>query len=460
MGRKFFKQRYTDRHLDTMAVSGTQTGSRSFFTRDSFSTSVFAATWLNPVAAGRAPQNSYVPGKAATRADSILYTDLKIPTYSKILSAQMYLTHSIAPSANHTFRTLDIAIYPDLQSRDVDKWRGRKGGQDDYVWVRTQLSNNERVTTVNNNAGNFWVKIQEGATIRAQTNVAAAAVATQGAMQIGREQIDKYTNLSSEFIQACGNVVQIESSSAIADTVIFRLRKAGGFTSPPHYIVAKVYEYDVATRTIGALRATSDSFDASTLTTSATAEATFTFTSVFSVTANEYVFVTVEPLTEWARLALGQGNGYVIAGFMPSLKNSDTGANPAGSEEVMWSQPTVGGNQSVYFQFDQVPALYSGVVGRVFECYPYQRSVGVCPFRTMPSAAGEVSILDFPSNLLRALENYNRDKDIAHDIQGVMWFLSSAGAAGDNQGLLTWSTATTATIGVNVVYRSTRTFIT
>ena len=453
MPKKFFKQRYTDRDLDT--ISGVnQSGSRSFFFRDSFNTSTFSATWLDPAGAGRAPVNSSIPGKAPTRGDSVLFTDLQIPTYSKILGAQIHLTHSIVPSANHTFVGLDVAIFPDLQSRDVDKWRGKKGR--DYAWIRNQQRNNDRVTQIANDAGNFWAKIQEGVTIRAQTNVAAAAAATQGAMQIGRNRIDKYTGLTSPAIEALGQVVQIEASSAACDSVLMRIRRSGTFLASVN-IVAKVYSYDAVARSIGALRATSDPVDASVMTTSATVETTFSFPGLFSVTLNEYVFVSVEPETRWL-LFPDEGNGFCIGGFLPSLKNTDTGANAAGSEEVMWCKPKPGGNQAAYFQFDQVPVLYSGTSGKVLECTPYQGAIGTCLFRDRPTAAGEVSILDLKPNVLRALENYNRDKAIYQDVQGVMWYLASASTTG-NQGTLTWSNETTAVTGLTVVYRSTRTFV-
>lgn len=455
MPTKFFKQRYTDRDLDT--ISGVnQSGSRSFFFRGSFNTSVFSATWNDPATAGRAPVNSFVGGKAPARGDSILFTDFQIPTHSKILGGHLHLTHSIAPSANHSFVSLDVAIFPDLQNLDTDKWRGKRGR--DYAWIRNQQRNNERVTQINNDAGNFWAKIQEGVTIRAQTNVAAAAAATQGAMQIGRNRTDKYTGLISPALEALGQVVQIEASSAACDSVLMRIRRSGTFLASVN-IVAKVYSYDITTRSIGALRATSDPVDASVMTTSTTVETTFSFPGLFSVTLNEYVFVSVEPETRWL-LFPDEGNGFCIGGFLPSLKNTDTGANAAGSEEVMWCKPKPGGNQAAYFQFDQIPVLYSGASGRVLECTPYQGAIGECFFKDKPSAAGEVSILPLKSNVLKALENYNRDKAIFQDVQGVMWYLSSAGTGAANGGTLTWSNETTAVTGLTVVYRSTRTFIT
>lgn len=457
MPSKFFKQRFTDRFLD-IADLGNQAGAKSFQFRGQFSTSIQSATWLNPGAAGRAPTQTYVGGKTPTRGDSILLTDFDIPTYSKILGAQMYLTHSAAPSANHTFTGLTIALYPDLQSRDVDKWRGRKGS--DHVWIRNQRLNNDRVTQIDNDAGNFWVKIQEGATIRAQTASAAAAVATQGAMNIGQNRNDEPTGVEGTYNVAFGQVVQIEASSSLIDRVLLRVRRQGSYTGSVN-VVAKIYDYDVVTRTIGALRATSNAVDASTLTTSTTTETTFTFGSSVTVTLNEYVFVSMEAETDWGTIS-SRGNGFVIAGFVASLDNANTGANPAGSEEVMWCKTTPGGNLGAYFQIDQTPCLYSGTSGKVFECYPYQRIAEESYFRTRPTVINEVSILDLPPRLLRAIENYNRDKEIDHDVKGVMWYLATALGSGgvSNQGTLTWSTSPTATTGVRIYYRSTRTFIT
>lgn len=449
MPRKFFPQRKTNRFLDTMVPSSGEVGSNSFIQRGSFNTAVPDAVWIDVHAAGRAPSNAAGGGKITTRSDSVLWTDLEIPTHSKILGGYVAVTLSANASAGHTINALDLAIFPDRSDSDFDLWRGVRN-VNDYVWRRQGQGNALRATNIVTNGANFWFKLRESTTIRAQTSVAVAGVVTQGAVQFGRVRTDKATNVSNVSVEAFGNVVQVDSSGTI-DNALIRVQRVGTYGASVN-VVCKVYEYDAVNRAIGALRATSDAVDAAGITTSSTTETTFTFTSTFAITTNEYLLVTVEPQTTW-NLSLSQ---YLQGLYMLAMDNSSSGTNAAGSEEIMWWKTQRFGNASAYLQANEIPALYSGASGVVKECVPYQGVISNTRFRSSPLTANQVCFLDLNPQMLRAIENYNRDRQAYVD-RGLMWFLAT-GANG--LGTLTWSNAATATTGVFLYYRSTRTFIT
>lgn len=453
MPHKFFQQRYSGRYLDT--ISGfSDAGSNSFFTTASrtAATNPPATEW-DYTSASVAPSVSATGGKVSLRKDCALITDFKIPTASKILGGYIALTVSSIAVA---YSSLDIAFYPENTPSDVLRYRGAKSNSG-FAWSHVPIPPDGVIAGISPNwrATNFWFKLNDSVpTVLAQTSCAAAAAATQGSCIFGRMVTDAFVGTTSNYRNGYGNAVQIDSSGSV-QTVLTRVGRSGTFGGTVN-LVCNVYEYDSNTRSIGALRATSAVVDASTITTSgATTETTFTFGSSFSVTAGEYVFVSIEPQTNFNT----SDTAYLISYFPLGYADGASGDNSSTSEELAWYLVRPTGNAMDNLSNGTFPVLYSGTSGTTIYWRPYLNVVDTLRFVKPPSGtAGEVVIMPLSMKLLRALEQYNRDKRIYYGDGAGLWISINVG--NNAGGAINFSNAITAVNGIYLNYRSTRTFIT
>lgn len=456
MPAKLFKPRYTNRPLDTINLSANAKPSMSFSRRLGEVSLGFNTTFFDYSGSTATPTNSYNDAlKSEERIDSILYTDLFVPRSSKILGGWIQLVTKSATGTENPFPGLDVALYSDLTGKsDQHNWRGIKPTRTSagYAWRHVAVDARDNSGTVAYNAANYWFKIRSTAPpLQAGiTSSAAAAVATTGLCPIGKHVTDEASSAVMPFVNAYGNVVLIESSSSTINNVLTRCSRSGTFTEDVN-IVCKVYGYNATTRTIGALRATSNPVAASTILLSATAETSFTF-STFSVTAGEYVFISIEPQTGWKSVNTAFLNGR----FFQSSSNSDTGANAAGSEEIMWWQPRDTGNRIPYFFIYTAPLLYTGLTGTTIEDRPYYNVIERLNF-DVPPATGSVGTthrLMLTERMMRTLEAYIYEHS---DMGGIQIYL----ATGDNNNFsVVWDSSITMQNGLYLVYRNQRTFIT
>ena len=458
MPAKLFRQRFANRELDAISVSASVKVALSFHLRANEVTPGIDPAFLNYAAGtGTLPSNTYSDElKAENRADSILFTDLHVPKSSRILGGWIQLVTAEVPGGTEApFPGLDVALYPELTPvSDQHNWRGITPTKSSpiYEWRHVQLNSRDRVNALAHNASNFWFKIRSTLppATGGQTASADAAVATTGLCAIGRNVADERSGNRLAFNNAYGNVLQIENSVATINNVLARVSRSGTFATAVN-VVCRVYNYDAVNRKIGSLRATSSAVSAGGITTSATLETSFAFTA-FAVTAGEYLFLAIEPQTSWPTGNTGALNGR----FLATASNSTSGANPAGSEEIIWWQPRNTGNRIPYFSVFDPPLLYSGITGVTVEDRPYQNVIERLNFDRLPMA-GDVNTvhrLFLTERMMRALEAYNYGHN---DVGGVQIYL---GTGDNNNYAVNWNPSVTVMNGLYVVYRSTRTFIT
>lgn len=451
MPARLFRQRSINRRFDRLDT-GTNSGAYSFHNRNTRISPESAAV-IN-ILANRQPLTRYdISGKTVDREDAILYTDFDIPSYSKIIGGYLQMTSAASSSGNLV--NLHLAVYPQKPNGQyIDLWRGAPPeGRSKYKWIHVPTAQRAGVNTTSYEADNMWVKIYEGANIRAQTSIAAAGAAVSNADRVGSFNPDRDdTTLRGATHEAVGQVVQIEVSSSAITSIGFKVRKQGVIDLGN--VVLRVYNYDANTHTIGGLRATSDPIDSFSIpSTTPQPEVSFTFTTTFPVTANEYVLVTLEPETTWKTVF----DGFLSPGKRATYNTALSGANPAGSKEIMWKKVLDIGNSTIFFGTDEMPCLYTGETGLTIEDTPYQSVIDISSVIGGPiTTVNQVAKFPIGPKMLRALERYVRDPDV-DQINGLQWYL---GAGTSNTGTINWSIDRVQTTGLYLAYRSTRTFIT
>lgn len=458
---KLQQQRLKHRRLDTQTDNITFGRSGSFTGRLFQDPAAMDGSWYN-IASGTIykPRQELINLKTFTRKDSILFTSLQIPRFTKILGAYIQLKHdSTVGAAWNASLPLDFAFYQERSKvSDQDNWKGHNTTKtsQEFVWRHVALNSRPRVNTLVTNGPNFYFIIREGAlTNRGITSFANSGSTVIGVIQFGSNALDQETQTRGVFTRAYGNVVQIDSSSAACDRVLTRVQRAGTFDPPIPNVVCRIYDYNATTRTKGALRATSDPQAATDIGTTAGNIQTFLFPGLFSVTAGEYVLCTVEPETEWTHP--GTSTGRLQGRYCSAMDNSTTGTNPVGSEEIIWWQPLNNGNASVYFFADERPVLYTGFSGTTVEDTPYQSAIQTGTLLTPFSGLGRHNKLYLNESMIRTLQDYNNENDLDG---GLCIYIATAEPGSFGTVSLEWDAYPSSENGLFVAYRSTRTFIT
>ena len=456
MAAKLFRQRFTNRPIDT--VGGTN--SFSFHGRLFQNPAAMDGTnWYYATGQLIGPSSQYLNNfKAQTRNDSVLHTDLFIPKYSKILGAHIEISTDLTVTTitGPSPTKLDVALYPELSATsDQDNWRGFNPTKTSwgYEWRHVATRGRDRVNPLVTDGGNFSVRLGTVAPPPlGQTSCLDAAATPNGNCRIGNHWTDSLTGQVGVNVRGFGQVVQVDSSGSIT-TISIKLRRVGTYVNTTN-IVCRVYSYDATTRTRGALRTTSTAVVAGAVGTGTQNTVNFSFSS-FALTAGEYVLCLVEPETEWNVEANGI---FLIGRFVSFMDNTTTGTNAAGSEEIMWWCPPNNGNANVHFYTDEPVVLYTSYSGNTIEDRPYNGVIETLQFDRPVASASTKYKLFFNERMIKNLQNYNNSYN---DANGVKIYLSSYGLElTGTEAQIAWDALPTANNGLFVVYRSTRTFIT
>jgi hypothetical protein len=448
MPTKFFPIRKTKRFLDTVnAPSAGDQGSHSFFGLATPSATVVTA--FNVLDAARTPINQISGGKAASRTDCILITDLDIPNNSKVLSGEIVLiTDNVAFGGN--LPRLEVGIYNDLAPLDVDVWRGGKNTAE-FVWKHPNLSNRKTTTLRTSEKQNFWTKLYEGITVLGQSSLAASGsnASATNPIVFGRVDTDLDTSTTGIMFNAIGQVILIDTSSAAASTMDIILQRSGAYVGTVN-TVCRVYSYNVTNRTVGDLRATSNAVAAGSYPSSGTARTTFTFGTTFTCTAGEYLMLAIEPQTTWSLTETVNVLGMATLGA--------TGSNAAGSEEIMFKQMRNTGNASIYFFASELPLLYSGISGTTIVDTPYLGVIDTLTLIPTPSKVSQIIRVPLSKRLLNCIEQIVRGPNFSA-VRGIMFYLGTGDQTGVVSPTVNWDLHSS-NIGLKLSWRNQRTFIT
>ena len=467
--RNFFqRQRYHARSWDTLYDVVTFGKSGSLFGRSYQDPAAMDGAWVNLNVANQ-PTFEFASLKSTARKDTILFSELRIPKYSKILGAYVELkTHPSSTPGNAFNGFVDVAFYPERSHlSDQDNWGGNtptKNNQD-FVWKHVALDSRPRTNTLITNGPNFNFRILEGVLTKGITPFASGStsigICSVGALVFSTDETSGDPGPIGTINRGYGNVVLIDTLSAACNLVVTRVTRVGTFTGDIPSVVCKIYNYNTTTRTMGTLRATSDPILCSSISTGAANLVTFTFTTTFAVTAGEHVLATVEPVSGWTQTA-----GHLNARYCSAMDNSTAGTNAAGSEEIIWWQPLNNGNRTSYFFTDELPVLYTGPTGEVVEDVPFNDVIETLRFTDDGPGPGGTYIravdtkykLPFNEKMIKTLQNYvGQDES-----DGIMVYMAqgdNADAFSDGANIILWNPNVSAQNGLFVVYRSTRTFI-